>query len=121
MQLDGARVLVVEDEPLVAMFLEDLLEELGCTVAATAWRLAQALEMAETVEADAAVLDVNIAGERVFPVAEALSRRGVPYIFATGYGSAGLPPELGRVPVLAKPIDQNSLAEALARVLKERA
>jgi CheY-like chemotaxis protein len=84
------RVLVVEDEMTIALLIEDMLTDIGCEVAALATRLPQALEIAETVEADLAILDLNLDGRMSFPVAEVLARRGVPFVFATGYGEAGL-------------------------------
>ena len=107
------RVLVVEDESLVAMLIEGYLEELGHEVARTAARLDEALALARTLDLDVAVLDVNLAGELSYPVAEALRQRGVPFLFATGYGTAGLPEELRGVPVLPKPFEQEQLRRAI--------
>lgn len=113
MELTGLRVMLVEDEALVSMLVEDFLEGLGCELVAVASRLEDALEKARTVELDAAVLDVNLAGDMSYPVAEALRRRAVPFVFATGYGTASLPEELRTAPVLPKPFRQGQLAEAL--------
>ena len=90
--LDGLRVLIVEDEALVSMLLEAMLEDLGCTVVGPAGRLAEAAAlMKERMdEIDVALLDVNVAGEQVFPVAEALKAAGKPFAFSTGYGEAGV-------------------------------
>ena len=107
------RVLVVEDEAIVSMLVEEFLEELGCEVAATASRLDDALEKAGSVPVDLAVLDVNLAGRLSYPVAELLLARGVPVVFATGYGSAALPAVLHGVTVLSKPFQQEQLAAAL--------
>jgi CheY-like chemotaxis protein len=90
--LDGLRVLVVEDEALVSMLLEAMLEDLGCVVVGPAGRLAEAVKL---MEADidgihVALLDVNVAGEQVFPVAQALKAAGKPFAFSTGYGEAGV-------------------------------
>ncbi len=111
--LTGTRVLVVEDEAMVAMMLEDFLEELGCVVVATASRLEEALTQAAGLAVDVAVLDVNLAGKLSYPVAELLRTRGIPFLFATGYGVAGLPARLSGAPVLAKPFLMGQLAAAL--------
>ena len=113
MGLAGTRVLVVEDEALVSMLVEEYLDELGCEVVAVSPRLEDALEKARTLALDAAVLDVNLAGRLSYPVAELLRSRGVPFVFATGYGVAGLPEGLHGAPVLAKPFQQDQLAAAL--------
>jgi CheY-like chemotaxis protein len=107
------RILVVEDEGLVAMMLEDLLEDLGCEVPYSAGSVAQALEWIEAGgEADAALLDVNLGGEAVFPVAEALTRRGVPFAFTTGYGEAH-DPRFKTAVLLGKPLRMERLEEVL--------
>ncbi|QPC86960.1 response regulator [Mesorhizobium sp. NBSH29] len=115
--LKGVRVFVVEDETLLALLLEDMLVDMGCEVLDMAWRLAQAIKVAETSEADVAILDVNIAGERVDPVADILEKRKIPFVFATGYGVAGLPDRLRGHPVLPKPVSATQLATALGKVL----
>src|ERR1700733_14313569 len=98
MTLTGLRVLVVEDEPIIAMMLEDCLGDLGCSVAAVASRLNDALKQARALDLDAGVLDVNLAGELSYPVAEVLRDRTVPFLFATGYGSAGKPTSMFDAP-----------------------
>mgnify|MGYP001193088692 FL=1 len=116
--LAGRRVLVVEDESLVAMFVEDALLELGCVVIGPAARVDAALELIRSLDIDAAVLDINVGGEAVFPVAEELYRRDIPVIFATGYGMAGLPePHSSRI-VLPKPYSTEKLRAALEEVLE---
>ncbi len=112
--LTGLRVLVVEDEALVSMLIEDFLEELGCEVVGVASRLEDAMENARTLELDVAVLDVNLAGRLSYPVAQTLRARGVPVVFATGYGTEGLPAELQQAAVLSKPFRQEQLAKALS-------
>jgi CheY-like chemotaxis protein len=112
-KLTGLRVLVVEDEALVALQLEDMLHELGCAIVGPASRVGQALDLLGGQEVDAAVLDLNVAGELVYPVADALASRGLPYIFATGYGAAGLTEPYRSHPVLQKPFLQNQLREAM--------
>ncbi len=117
--LRGARVLLVEDEALVSMLIEDMLADHGCAVAATATRLAEALAMAENpaLEFDVAILDLNLAGETTFPVAAALKARGAPFVFATGYGAGGLPPEWRDRPTLQKPFTPADVAGVLGQVL----
>jgi len=110
----GPHVLLVEDETAVALLVEDMLAELGCT-SQSAWRVPQALEMAERDPIDLAVLDVNVAGQSILPVAEALRRRGTPFIFASGYGSGGAPAGFPGVPVLTKPFAATELAAAMRR------
>lgn len=114
--LDGLRVLVVEDEPVVAMYLEDLLEGLGCETIGPASRLADGLALAEGNGFDVAILDINLGGERSTPIAEALRTRGVPFAFASGYGA---PPEgFGdEVPMIEKPYREAQIAAALGRLL----
>lgn len=112
--IKGLRLFVVEDEALVSMLLEAMLEDLGCTVVGVAGNIRDALgRLAHTV-ADAAVLDVNLGGEKVFPVADVLAERGVPFVFATGYGRAGLDDRYPSTPVLAKPYSSEALASVLA-------
>ena len=88
----GLRVLVVEDEALVAMQLEDMLDELGCVVVDVAGTVSRGVALAAdaAVALDGAILDVNLGGEKVYPVAERLAARGVPFVFCTGYGVAGI-------------------------------
>lgn len=117
MTLAGTRVLVVEDEAMVAMLIEDFLVELGCKVAASAARLDAALEQARMQGIDVAVLDVNLAGQLSYPVASVLRTRGIPFVFATGYPPSNLPPEMQSAPVLSKPFTLQQLADAL-RVMK---
>src|SRR5437764_10549438 len=85
-----ARVLIVEDEPLLAMMLEDMVLQLGHSVAEILDNLASATAAVENSHFDIAVLDVNLRGQKSFPVAEALASRNIPFLFATGYGRAGL-------------------------------
>jgi CheY-like chemotaxis protein len=114
----GRRVLVVEDEMMIAMLVEDMLSELGCAVVGPAHALAEALDLARTeVGLDAALLDVNLAGQPVFAVADALREKGVPAIFSTGYGDAGLRDIDRGSPVLQKPFRAGDLAKALTAAL----
>jgi CheY-like chemotaxis protein len=116
-KFSGIKVLIVEDESFVALMIEDMLEELGCEVVASVARLTEACGIAGTAEIDLAVLDINLGGERSFPVAEILRGRGVPFMFSTGYGAAGLPAELSGSPVLSKPFSANELQEMLSSAL----
>lgn len=111
----GLRVMVVEDEALLAMWVEDVLEEMGCKVVAIASRLEDAMDKARGLAMDVALLDVNLAGQLSYPVAEILRARSIPFVFATGYGVAGLPNGLQDVPMLPKPFQPDQLAEALRR------
>jgi CheY-like chemotaxis protein len=112
--MKALRVLLVEDEGLVAMMLEDLIADLGCEVAGSLATVASALAWIEAGgAADIALLDVNLSGEPVYPVAEALQARGVPFAFATGYGE-GHDPRFKDTPLLGKPIRQERL-EALLK------
>jgi CheY-like chemotaxis protein len=113
--LKGRRVLVVEDDPLVAMLLVDMLEAIGCEIAAVASRLDDALEKAQHLSFDLAILDVNLDGANTFRVAELLSKRAIGFVFATGYGKACLPADLTDAPVLQKPFVERDVARALRR------
>jgi CheY-like chemotaxis protein len=107
------RILIVEDEMLVAMNIEDMLLDLGHEVAGLASRLEPALSLAGEAQFDLAMLDVNLAGENSFPVAEILARRGIPFLFATGYGIKGIAEEYRSYPVLQKPFRARDLEQAL--------
>jgi CheY-like chemotaxis protein len=115
--LKGLQVLIVEDEGPVALLIEDMLEDLGCTVVGSAASVAEALRLVEAGGYDVALLDVNIAGQSVLPVAEALVRRGAPFAIASGYGPAGVPDSLRRVPVIQKPFRRQELEDALCAAL----
>lgn len=116
--LKGRRILVVEDELMIAMLVEDMLADLGCTVVGPAHTLDAALKLVESEgQIDAALLDVNLAGQPVFPVADALRARHVPPIFSTGYGEAGLRESDAGAPVLQKPFRAGDLARALQDAL----
>ena len=112
--LFGMQVLVVEDEPLVAMVLEDMLADFGCTLAGSAATLSEALSaIAAGAEVDAAILDVNLGGQKIFPVADLLAERGVPFVFSTGYGPADLTERYPGHPMLHKPYQPEELAQVL--------
>jgi CheY-like chemotaxis protein len=117
--LKGVRVLLVEDEALVAMLVEDMLDDEGCLVVASAPRLDEALSHAENLalEFDVAILDVNLSGESTFGVASALQKRNIPFAFATGYGAGGLPPEWRDRPTLQKPFTAGDVTAVLNKAL----
>jgi CheY-like chemotaxis protein len=107
------RVLLVEDEWLIAAEMEALLEDLGCEVIGPAGRVAQALQLIEAHRPDAALLDVSLGPERSFPIAETLTRLGVPFLFLTGYMTVDLPAAFAGKPILSKPVSFGSLRAAL--------
>ncbi len=114
--LAGKRVLVIEDEAIIAGMIEDMLTDLGAIVVGPAGTLAKALELASREAIDAAMLDVNIRSERVDPVVETLRSRGVPFVLATGYGAAAAAGMDG-VLVIEKPFTQDRLESALTTAL----
>jgi DNA-binding response OmpR family regulator len=116
--LEGVRVLVVEDEYLVAALVEDILKSAGCIVSGPIPRLAEALDAAGREACDVAVLDVNLAGERVYPVADVLSRRNVPFVFVTGYTNAALPGDYAERPRICKPFKMAELLGTLSNIVK---
>jgi DNA-binding response OmpR family regulator len=116
--LEGVKVLVVEDEYLVASLIEDMLQSAGCVVCGPIPRLAQAVDAASNEACDMAVLDVNLAGERIYPVADILSRRNVPFVFVTGYGANTLPSEYAACPRINKPFKLAELLGALSRMVR---
>jgi DNA-binding response OmpR family regulator len=112
------RILIVEDDALIAMLLEDMLDELSYEIAGKATDLEQALSLAATTEFDAAILDVSLAGKSSVPVANLLDERKKPYIFATGYGSLPDGVSSRSTQVLSKPYRLQQLKEALANLDK---
>jgi two-component SAPR family response regulator len=115
--LNGIRVLVVEDDFLVSLLFEDLLTSVGCIVLGPVPRLPEALAAAAVEKCDAAVLDINLAGEWVYPVAALLAKRNVPFIFVTGYGYDAIPREYSGQPRLVKPFTAAQLNSALAKLV----
>jgi CheY-like chemotaxis protein len=113
--LQGLRILIVEDMLLVAEVIAEELQDRGCRVVGPAARLAQGLALATESDLDGALLDVNLAGERCFPIADELSKRAIPYVFLTGYGDAGIPPSYQHAPRLAKPFEPRALIEVVAQ------
>lgn len=117
--LAGLRVFAVEDESLVAMQLEDILDDLACTNAGFAMRVDRALSMIDaTPGIDAAILDMNVAGVKVYPVAERLRSLDIPIVFATGYGLDGIDTEWRVYPVLQKPYTAEQIGRALQDALR---
>ena len=116
-QLEGVRVLIVEDEPLVAMLLEDMLSDLGCVVVGVAGSVTEAVTHAKGAALDVAILDVNLGTQSSAPVAEALSARSVPFVFATGYGESGVPEAFRGRPALQKPYGMQDVARLLAQAV----
>lgn len=115
--LSRRRILVIEDESMVMMLLRDMLEDIGCVLAGSASRIEEATEKAKSLVFDVAILDVNLNGTRTFPIAEVLTERGIGFVFATGYGTASLPPAFAGTPVLQKPFSQQDLERALRAAL----
>jgi CheY-like chemotaxis protein len=109
----GKRVLVVEDELMIRMLLEGMLTDLGHTVAAEAGGVEEAVAIAKKGDFDIAVLDVNLNGQPVTPVVEILIERGVPFVFASGYGLRGVPEAYRTIPTLQKPFQADALAQAI--------
>jgi len=110
------RALIVEDEIMVAMYVEDLLTELGFEVAGLATALEQALPLAREGEFDFAVLDINLAGRVSFPIADVLRERGIPFLFASGYGSKGMRDDYRSAVRIQKPFLGHDLAQAIAKI-----
>jgi DNA-binding response OmpR family regulator len=113
--LHGLRILVVEDMLLIAETIMEELQDRGCRVVGPAGRLDQGLALATSEELEGALLDVNLAGERCFPIADKLAERSIPYAFLTGYGEGGIPAEYQHAPRLVKPFHARALIELVAR------
>jgi DNA-binding response OmpR family regulator len=116
--LEGLRVLVVEDDYLISLLLDDMLTSAGCVVVGPLPRLTDALEASAKENCDAAVLDVNLGGERVYPVAKILAERRVPFVFVTGYSGDVLPREYAEQPRIAKPFRAAQLLGALSNLIE---
>jgi len=111
------RILVVEDEYLIRMLLEDMLADLGYEVAAAVGTIAEARDVAATADFHAAVLDVNLDGQEIYPVAEILDKRGLPFVFVTGYGENSLTEPYRNRPALQKPFQVEQLKNAIVGLL----
>ncbi len=114
----GGLVFLVEDEVMIRMMVVDMLEELGYRVAAEAGEINEAKRLAQCAEFDIAILDVNVNGKLITPVAEVIKARSLPFIFATGYGSSGLPEEYRDRPTLQKPFQLETLARVIESTLR---
>ncbi len=112
------RILVVEDEYLIRMLLEDMLVDLGYEVAAAVGSIAEASELAANGDISAAVLDVNLDGQEIYPVAAILAKRGLPFVFVTGYGENSLIDPYRDRPALQKPFQVEQLKSALDKLLR---
>lgn len=115
--LSGRRILVVEDEGIVAWALEDMLADMGCAVVGPAARVNQALAMIDDEPIDAVVLDLNLNGQMSYPVADVLAARGVPFVFLTGYHKSSIPKAYAGFPMMQKPLDRPKLGDALTQLL----
>jgi two-component SAPR family response regulator len=117
LNLAGLRAFVVEDEALVLLTLEDMLADLGCQVVVSAQHVEEALRLAPDAAVDVALLDVNVGGVRIDPVAQVLAGRGIPIVFVTGYEALTLPPGIEQATRVAKPFQATHLAAGLRRAL----
>ncbi|MGE4061923.1 MAG: response regulator [Rhodospirillaceae bacterium] len=112
--LAGLRILIVEDDALVALNLQDFVEGLGCTVVGPVDRLSRALATLDTTHIDGAMLDINLHGEMVYPLAERLAEREIPMLFCSGYAfTSAVPPKFARYPQVAKPMVEHTLRTAM--------
>ena len=114
----GGSVLLVEDEVMIRMMVADMLEELGYKVAAEAGDISEAMRLAQSIEFDFAILDVNVNGKVISPVADLIKAKGRPFIFATGYGSSGLPEQYRDRPALQKPFQLDALSKTIETALR---
>jgi len=117
----GRRILVVEDELMIRMLLDGMLAELGYTMTAEAGAIDEAVALAKQAEFDAAILDVNLNGQPITPVVEILIQRGLPFVFATGYGQRGVPEAYRNNPTLQKPFQAEALEQALKAIAPKTA
>src|SRR4051794_31105145 len=112
------RVLLVEDEALIAMLIEDMIHDSGGEMVGSAGKLTDAVDLARTAQADVALLDLNLKGKLAYPVADVLRERRVPIVFTSGDGSHALIDRFQDCPVLDKPFDQHSLEQAIGTALR---
>lgn len=115
--LTGRRMLIVEDEMLVLMQIEMTLNELGCSAICASAKVTEALALLAKQPFDAAILDVNLGGEKSYPVADALAQRGIPFVFSTGYSNHGDRADLEDRPVLRKPYTRAALIAVLESLI----
>src|ERR1700749_592359 len=114
-------VFLVEDEVMIRMMVADMLEELGYRIAAEAGEISEAIRLAQSIDFALAILDLNVTGKVISPVADLIRARNRPFIFATGYGSSGLPEEYRDRPSLQKPFQLETLARMIDTALKSQA
>ena len=115
--LKGRRILLIEDSPVVGPFTVDLLEDIGCTVVGPAPNMAAARELIEGDRFDAALMDIHIRGERVFPLCELLEDKGVPFVLTSGYADWQMPEKWDGRPRLQKPYTIDQVKDALTALL----
>lgn len=111
------RVLIVEDEMLIALMLQDMLQDAGMIIEGVANSLTAGLDLARTANAQLAILDVNLSGDEAYPIADVLRGRGIPFLFSTGYGAESLRADYATVPQLMKPFQQDLLRNAIEAAL----
>lgn len=116
-RFEGVRIVLVEDETVVSFLIEDMLKELGCANIWHASGVRQAMAILRDRQPDAAVLDVNLAGEPGYPIAEHLESARIPFLFATGYGRHGIPDQWAAKPTIQKPFRYDTLATVLGSLL----
>lgn len=121
LDLTGRRILVVEDSPVVGPFTADVLTDLGCETVGPAPNMAAGRELIEEADFDAAIMDVHIRGERVFPLCEALEKKGVPFVLTSGYADWTMPEKWRDRPRLQKPYKLDDVRDALSALLGDRA
>jgi len=114
----GARLLLVEDELLVLLDLEDRLGEIGCRIAGKASNFSAAMGLATSLDIDAALIDLDLAGQPSYPVADVLRKRGIPFLFSTGFHGEAVSDRYADCPLLIKPFETRDLEMALARLLE---
>jgi CheY-like chemotaxis protein len=117
-KLADRRILVVEDSPLIATVLEDMLKDMGCTVVGPTGNMAFGVELATNEEIDAAVIDLNIRGGKVYPVAEVLAARNIPFIIASGYADWTMRDDMKDRPRLTKPYSAEAVEEQLTKLFE---
>jgi CheY-like chemotaxis protein len=113
----GFRVLVVEDEELITLLIEDILTDIGCEIVGPVGNVPDALKLAQSADIGGALLDLNLAGHDVYPVADALAHRGIPFVFTTGYDHSRIAERFSDVPTLSKPFGAQMVEDAVVKEL----
>ena len=119
-RLQGCQLLIVEDEYFLAQDLADYFQNLGANIVGPAGSVADALRLLDGSQVQGAILDVNLKGERVYPVADVLRQKGVSFVFASGYGGELEPPAYADIPRCLKPVDPATVAKTLVKLIGER-